>query len=230
MMAPLRAGQIKAARALLGWSQEELAQASGLAVNTIRNIEMGAISPRLTTNSLIRQVIEEAGLEFTDGEGVKRRSDDVRLYQGADAGEAFFASLGAAMRGKGGDVAILVPSLDLLRQVCDVGSSDVWTPLEQLASVASVQCLVGDAASSTPLPSAVQCRRIAPHLIGPVPCFIYGTLYALALLDRTAAPRFVTFRTASTAQAYRHHFLQLWNTAAPLLAPVVPSRETRRRD
>ena len=38
---PIRAGQIKAARAILGWSQEELALAAQLSVATVRNIEKG---------------------------------------------------------------------------------------------------------------------------------------------------------------------------------------------
>jgi len=42
----INARQIKAARALLDWSQENLASASGLSIATIRKIESGHISPR----------------------------------------------------------------------------------------------------------------------------------------------------------------------------------------
>lgn len=37
----LHPAQIKAARAMLDWSQERMAHEAGLAVSTIRNIEMG---------------------------------------------------------------------------------------------------------------------------------------------------------------------------------------------
>lgn len=40
------ARQIKAARALLDWSQEDLAIRAALSIATIRKIESGALSPR----------------------------------------------------------------------------------------------------------------------------------------------------------------------------------------
>jgi transcriptional regulator with XRE-family HTH domain len=49
----INARQIKAARALLDWSQEDLANTSGLSIATIRKIESGHISPRgKTINSI----------------------------------------------------------------------------------------------------------------------------------------------------------------------------------
>jgi predicted transcriptional regulator len=63
-MQHIRAGQIKAARAFLDWSQEDLAIVTGLSLTTIRNLEMGYISPRNATTHVVRQAIENAGLEF----------------------------------------------------------------------------------------------------------------------------------------------------------------------
>lgn len=65
-MYPIHARQIKAARAILNWSQQDLAQSTGLSITTIRKLEMGFISPRNTTTNVIRQAIEGAGIEFLD--------------------------------------------------------------------------------------------------------------------------------------------------------------------
>lgn len=56
--------QIQAARALLGWSQEELAEKAKIARNTLYNLESGAVDPRTSTVEAVRRTLERAGIEF----------------------------------------------------------------------------------------------------------------------------------------------------------------------
>ena len=59
--------QVKAARALLGWSQDDLAAASGVSVPTIARLESvdsDGIGGRATTADAIRAALEAAGVEF----------------------------------------------------------------------------------------------------------------------------------------------------------------------
>lgn len=69
--------QIRAARALVGMSAFELAQLSGLAINTVRRAESSTDAARVTLANLraIQSVLEAKGVEFlprTDtGEGVR---------------------------------------------------------------------------------------------------------------------------------------------------------------
>jgi predicted transcriptional regulator len=81
--------QIKAARALLGWSQDDLARAADVSAPTIKRLEAsdGPLGGRDETVEKILSAIFSAGVEFIDengaGEGVrlrksarqKRRSD-----------------------------------------------------------------------------------------------------------------------------------------------------------
>jgi len=73
--------QIKAARALLGWSQTELAAAARLSVPTIKRIEAkgGDLGGRPDTSARIVAALESAGAEFIakDGGGI-----GVRLREG----------------------------------------------------------------------------------------------------------------------------------------------------
>jgi hypothetical protein len=75
----LTSAQIRAARALLRWSADELARASALGVNTIRRAEIAeeAISLTAANNMAIRRALETAGVEFIDenggGPGVRLR-------------------------------------------------------------------------------------------------------------------------------------------------------------
>jgi len=58
--------QVKAARALLSWSQEDLAEASGVSVPTIARLEAsdGPLGGRSSTAAAIRAALEDAGIEF----------------------------------------------------------------------------------------------------------------------------------------------------------------------
>lgn len=62
--------QIRAARAMLGWSAMELAERTGVARNTIQRLESFEDVPPSRTQSLleIRQVLAEAGITFIDAD------------------------------------------------------------------------------------------------------------------------------------------------------------------
>jgi DNA-binding XRE family transcriptional regulator len=81
MKRDIRPEQLRAARALINWTREDLAAASGVTIRTLARIENGQTVPRATTlQSLIRS-FETAGIEFIaengGGVGVRltRRSD-----------------------------------------------------------------------------------------------------------------------------------------------------------
>ncbi len=71
--------QVKAARALLAWSQGDLAQASGVSEPTIARLESadGPVGGRQDTGDKLRLALESAGVEFIPenggGAGVRLR-------------------------------------------------------------------------------------------------------------------------------------------------------------
>lgn len=63
----LQASQIRAARALLNWSQSELVEKSGLSLTTIRRMEDDKIGPERSSAgnvAAITKIIEDAGVTF----------------------------------------------------------------------------------------------------------------------------------------------------------------------
>ena len=73
--------QVKAARALLRWSQQDLAAASGISLPTIKRLEAesGPLGGRNTTADAIRKTLEAAGVLFIEenggGAGVRLRKE-----------------------------------------------------------------------------------------------------------------------------------------------------------
>jgi transcriptional regulator with XRE-family HTH domain len=64
----LQVAQLRAARALLGWRQEEIAQAAKISVATIRRIESqeGPLAGYVSTLVKIQAAFEHAGIQFID--------------------------------------------------------------------------------------------------------------------------------------------------------------------
>ena len=75
---PLTSAQIRAARALVRWSAQQLANETAVGVTTIRRAELTASETKLTrvNDQAIRRTLEAAGVEFIDAE---RGGPGVRL-------------------------------------------------------------------------------------------------------------------------------------------------------
>ncbi|MEF2549357.1 helix-turn-helix transcriptional regulator [Aurantimonas sp. E1-2-R+4] len=66
--------QIKAARALLNWSQEALSEHSGVSIATVRRLEAadGALGGRASTGEKLCRALQAAGIDFVhyDDKGI----------------------------------------------------------------------------------------------------------------------------------------------------------------
>ena len=66
----IEASQIKGARAMLDWSQQTLADKSGVSLPTIKRIEAnGPGRSSLDTINAIKTALEDAGVDFIPGNG-----------------------------------------------------------------------------------------------------------------------------------------------------------------
>ena len=80
-MAELTAAQIRAARALLDWTQPKLAEKTKLSVPTIRRMESsrGPSASTAANVEAVRRTLEEAGVVFLDAKQNKDGGPGVRL-------------------------------------------------------------------------------------------------------------------------------------------------------
>jgi transcriptional regulator with XRE-family HTH domain len=58
--------QCRAARGLLDWSQQDLAERAGIGIVTVRQLEAGVNAPRRATLQVVKRAFEAAGVEFLD--------------------------------------------------------------------------------------------------------------------------------------------------------------------
>jgi len=67
--AALTGAQIRAARALLGWSATDLSQRSAVSLRTIQRAELAETSLTMANQLAVRRALEAAGVEFIDENG-----------------------------------------------------------------------------------------------------------------------------------------------------------------
>jgi hypothetical protein len=86
MAKSLTSAQIRAARALIRWSAEDLARESLLSIATVRRAELTERETSLTAanDSAVRRALESAGVEFIDENG---GGPGVRLREGSTSRE-----------------------------------------------------------------------------------------------------------------------------------------------
>ena len=84
----ITSAQCRAARGLLDWSQQELADKANIGIVTVRQLEAGKHEPRKATLDVVRRAFEAAGIEFIDenggGPGVRLKKAAQEAHANAD--------------------------------------------------------------------------------------------------------------------------------------------------
>lgn len=71
--------QIRAARAMIGWKQSDLANKSGVSEISVKNIERGATDARSSTLAALQEAFNKAGVVFLDPGDTRNGGHGVRL-------------------------------------------------------------------------------------------------------------------------------------------------------
>ena len=210
------ARQIKAARAMLDWSQEDLAGAANLSIATIRKLELGHISPRHSTTFVVQQAIENAGLEFIQPNGIRRRPEDILIYQGPDGVAAFFNHVSLTMKNTGGEMVIVAASMAMFAKD---GEGEDCGKIVEIKGASNVKCLLTENSGSFPSMAGFEFRSLSKSYVDPAPFCVYGDKYAIMTLAVLSSPRIVVIQSPAIAQASHRHFHSMWDKATPLHAP-----------
>ena len=220
----LSAQQIKAARAMLDWSQDELAQASGLSLNTVCSLENGHVSPRSSIE--VRKVLESKGFDFIGTNGLSRRTDEYKAYNGTDGRDKFYDDVLATVKEKGGEVVAIFETQEHLADALGVANHANLERLERLSKFAKVRCLISDLNNSSLSIPYFQFGVIPKHPFAPFSSFTYGN--KSALLARNGADYFYFVMTSvNIAQDRFNGFARDWDAAVPFVTPNTTSKSPR---
>ncbi len=101
--------QCRAARGLLGWTQQDLADACGLSKTAINNFEKGHSDIKAESLKAIRMAFESAYVEFLSDQGLRKKSDGAEILKGADVLSSLVDDIVETLKndGSGGELLII---------------------------------------------------------------------------------------------------------------------------
>lgn len=193
--------RIRAARALLDWTQDRLAMAAGLSALSVSNIEKGAQDPSARTLDKIRRALEAGGIAFTE-RGLERR--DTAVYEiggGPDWWVRVLDDARASLEG--------APGAEILFLFSDDRESppEVNARLRAMrASGIGVRQIVC-AGNTHLLGSESEYRWVPAEYFKNRVTLVYGDKTAICAEDNTKA---VIVKDAGLAETWRNLFEMLW--------------------
>ncbi len=199
--------QMRAARAMLNWTQDQLAAASGIARATIRNIEAGDTLPRLETTAALRAAFENAGVEFLPGSGVRMRDRIVHTFEGNDAPRMLIEDIYATLAGQGGG-EFLVAHLDEGDSIKNLSMEFIEEQIKKRRAANITQRMLVRADDPHLIPPFDSYRVLPAAYFSAYPLYVYGT--KLALLSWQPAPRVVVIDDMRFADSARMLFNFIW--------------------
>jgi transcriptional regulator with XRE-family HTH domain len=216
----LKARQIKAARALLDWSQEDLAKKTRLSIATIRQLELGHISPRGKTNLLIRHAFENAGLEFIEPNGVRQQPEGIAVYQGTRGIREFFDDVYETSLKTGKEIVqVWASPKPFIKLIGDYRETHAQRMVAATDHIAVRSILTEDCDNIPPTSTYSEYKFLSRHFVDSVPFYVYGDKYAIIPFSEDEEAKVIVIHSRAAADSFRRQFNSMWEKATPIDCP-----------
>jgi len=164
---------------MLDWTQNMLAEQTGLSSNTIYSLEKGNITIR--SQMTVRKLFEDKGFEFIGKSGVMRHDNNSRTYQGAEGVEKVYDAMLTHLREKGTEIAAIFKSQSMFFQALGENNASPTERMRQLGLHGKIKCLLtGKHSVSIALPS-FEFRATQHHPFNPLAFIIFGNTTVIAV-------------------------------------------------
>lgn len=205
--------QIRAARALLNWSQTELSVRSGLTTPTIANIELGKQTPSSTTLQRIHDAFEIAGIEFLENDGVRKRAGKMYTYSGREGFNKFYQDIDATCiaMGTGEFLVSNVDERDFLSRLGEEATYHHYKAINQTSITYRILIVEGD----NYMPGKnfnAEYRWTPDDQFYSVPFYVYGNKVAYISFEENDVNVFVV-ENAFLTNLCRRQFNEMWDRA-----------------
>lgn len=200
--------QCRAARGLLGWTQQDLADASGLSKTAINNFEKGHSDIKMESLRAIRLAFENADIEFTGQDGLRKRSEHTKILRGQNALDELLGDIHETVKTHGGEILISHVDNRLSGLINTQLLFDHLDVLKKHKIHERVLCAQG---TKTVLSPGDECRWLPRSTISAAPAiFIYGPKVAFELWDHAMI---IILNNPEASNAERARFDHVWNNA-----------------
>ncbi len=202
--------QIKAARALLDWTQDDLAQAAGLSKPSINTLERRIANPKVDTLNAIQKSLEKAGVEFTEGPGVKLQSSVLKtqIFEGDDALLRLCRDIFDTLFRTNGELLISGVAEQKYR---DIGGKRILDEIDRRIKHNMKNRILSCEGDKNYILPRSHYRWMQKEFFPTVPTYVYDNKYAIFLWG--PPKKVVLIENADIAESYRLQFEAHWKIA-----------------
>ncbi len=199
--------QIRAARALLDWSQKDLADEAGLSKTAIANVENGKHRPTTKNASSIVQAFTRHDIEFVE-DGVRKRKDFVKIFDGSTSFDDFFDDVYLEIKKYGGEILINGIDENTFKKHFSPGFRDKHIQRMESLGNYTCRCLIKQDDPNPEKVDYAEYKRVSESLYSNVPFYIYGKKLAIILWKDN--PKIIVLDDTDVRDAYRKQFNYVW--------------------
>ena len=210
------ASQVRAAMAMLKWENKELAEAANVAEKTAYAVKVGLSRPQADILTAIRKALEDNGIEFTEQDGVRRRSESVRVLQGPEDFRAFYDIVYEHLKHNGGTVCVSGVDEKLFAKYQGPQHGKHVERMDSLLKERGdieVMILVREGDTNFTATSYASYRWQSRESFNATAFYVFGDCLALISFQSENAPKIILIRSAVFAEGYRRQFAEDWSRA-----------------
>lgn len=209
-MAMISTRQIRAARGLLQWSGKELAERVGVTQATLSKIESDLVQPQERTLAKIAELLDMHGVEFLEGDGVKMRQQEVRVFSGKAGYRQFLDHVFQTLKNGGRIRQFNLSDSSNLSFVDDYGQAH----LDRMKHVDDLDAKVLTQEGDMHFPASYCTYRwISKEDADMAPFYLYNDCLVLPMYESTHKREWISINSKLLAERYVKQFDKFWANA-----------------
>lgn len=201
------ANQIKAARGLLDWTQDDLAKESGLQIGQVRRFENGG-SQTIEVLDALTQAFEHQGIEFIH-EGVRKSQRNIRTLKGQLGFWDFYDDVYHTVKAQGGEVLVSYAEESLFWNWLGDKRIEHQKRMEKLNNFTQKIIVKEGPRQRLASYQTTSYRYVSEENFAGIPFYVYGTKLAIIDFEPDDVTVFILDHPR-IASAYARMFHTMW--------------------
>jgi transcriptional regulator with XRE-family HTH domain len=215
----INGSQVRAARGLLNWSQDDLAHRAIVGRGTIQLLENDT-AVREDNIKKIHRTLVDHGIEFHESYGVSLAPKSFKGFSGPESCEQYLGHVLKTIQERGGDFVCLIRNQEMLTKISGRDHRTNLQRLEDVQKITNVKCLITyKTKPSFPTPSFEMRMLPEEPLMLPedASAFAFGNAWVLGYADDGQQHFcFLAIPQASFMHSCQNYFLPRWHVAKPV--------------
>lgn len=217
--------QCRGARGILGWTQQDLADASGLSKTAINNFEKKHSDIKAESLKAIRMAFESADIEFIGEQGVSKKQENTRILRGDNILNDLVDDIHQTLTQQKSDILIANVDSNLQGRIT---SQKLFQHIDFLKTHDIQERIISTENITHILSPSDECRYFpGQNSTNSITTYIYGGKVAIELWKQSMI---IIINSADASAAERERFENLWAHAQTSTAGTATDQDNTNQN